>query len=1310
MSEFDENYGILGYNASKRRTLKDSFGGGSDDNAVLTDEDRDYIRGLGNRIAVENNRISRRRNQWENINSSDIEQHLLNNQREAIVPKDTEERRRRVFVTSQRGVNDAIDDYYRETFRPNYKAASSDADVRATDAYRSYASVPGANPYTALGALKREADPIRTLDAAMRMPDDGKLDSIAERYANYAGYDPQTYRKAVLEPAIRERAVNDLVDERVPKSALGYFGRSAWRNSLMGGLNDLAMTGYSGTTGERFIDDAALERYNASRPEQWAGAVGGLMLDAAIFAGIGAGASKLTGGVTNVVKNRMVSQLLSKGASDGLTRQAAEQIVKNRMIKSLGTKMVQSSMTQGLTLGTYDAAHSVVDDLLHSEDVNVENAASSFGKGFATGGALGVVGTPLRAASRGLTGGKRLAASAGVLSAESAVFTASNELSKMAADIEIEPVDLLYDFGESAATLLAMRMLHWRPKGGNEKLNTVGRLKEQFRFTRSEADEIASADVNPDRFMADMERSLDINNVNREMAQERVREDYLKLMSDSELSASTRAKLLYMVENKITSTPPVPVDYKIERSGDNYNFVTIDSEGRTIEKIYCNGTEDVRDVVSAQTGNLRRNRIAQHELSLIRNYDSQNFFRQAGHYARETGTDVDIIADVMYRKANKEPVTTAENEMINNIVTRSSDKGTETTQMFRKIRQDLERKFGLNEGSLVDAVNKSALQCSAKENEALNEYERVLDNEVSKLHNAVSSFSNNGNLNNYYRNRHPQYIEYVGNEARRFANNLGFDVEIITDESEIPSDDVGYRNKRYSTGWFDLHNDRLVINLPNNANISEVKRTIVHEIVGHKGFSALFGNYYRDFLEEVYIKGSDKVRKGIEDYVSRNGGSYQLGADEYLAVLSERTHTTPEQRSIMQRFRDFVKDMLHRFNLYNAPITESELVKLIQRHHSAMLRHENFNDYRASAFRPYETAHRRDGGYYNDEVARKRYNRKMQGNAESNGFAGRFNDYGWNMYDAASDPSQRYRYRYIGEEGVRKLARAGFNFYDRLDDAKAMKNAGYSNSDIRNATGWDIDSNGFWRCKFLEEMPKIEYDDFVQKVITKYVSDNYAKRYKRLLNKPADEITSSEIRFIENMRDLATKNDIEISLSDLVDDFMFFKAYPEAMDIPVVFYPLKSAASVFDADMHRVFVDKSRLISDSEGLRKSLETVMYHIMQQYEGIPFSPMDVSSDVLKEYERAINMVNMLKYLDKDGADGGHDSYYKMFNEMYGMSPENFARKYPTFDAYVNSAEKREQISDPKYQKNVVEKIEHLKKFLQGPLDIIDSKTHY
>ncbi len=1365
MNLFKENDDYL-LKKDDRRGKDNSFRG--DGGAAVSAEDKEYMNSLADEMKLAGEQMERSRQRLEAWEARDWDNYYKSSQKNFLVPKDSEERRRRQFVTTPKVVDEAIEEYYNDTFRPKMQAERKAADAKAFEAYKSYATVPGANASLAIGNLYSESNPLTTLEKAMAAPDDGGLDAIANRYAQYAGLDPDEYRKLILEPALRQRAVKELVDEKTPKSTAEYMLRGVRRNSLMGSMADLDSYGYKGAGGHRYIDDMAMENYNPSRLERFVSGVGGLLLDGAMFAGIGAGASSLVGKATNTIVNRAASKMMLEGATKGLTREAAEAAAKKAVLGSLKTKIAQSAATQGLTLGTYDAAHSVVSDILHGENIDATAAASAFGRGAATGAAVGVVGTPLRHVSRGLTGGRRVAASTGILSAESAVFTASGELGKMADGVQIEPIDLVNDFGESAATLLAMRMLHWRPSGASEKLNTVGRLKPELRFSMPEAEEIKRAGVNPDQFIANLEKSLNVYSAGSAKAARDVKMDYLRLMSLPDLSISARSKLLYVVENKLSSTPPEAVDYKvIDKGNGNYVFSTIDAEGRLLENIKCRSREELKSLYFTRTGQMRRNRIAMHERMLMQSYDSQNFFRQAGKYARETGTDVNLISDIMYRKARQEELAPKEQAVLDDILARSNYSDSEVGQMLHSLRRSLEQEYGLNDGSLLGAIDKSAFHCSKAENDALNSYEKIMRSEVLKLYegvsnkraNELSSYDNDyaglGNselkkqeqqnfttraiitgegLNegavptfteqygifatdvrkpknwderyvwNPRRNKHTREdVDRMAKEAVELGKSLGVKINVIVDASQIPITDPEWNFKMRSFGWLNEMNGEITINVPNNEDIAAVRRTVVHEAVGHRGFGQLFGYYYFDFLEEVYQRSDADVRKSIDEIATNNAFHLHKAVDEYIARLSERTITTPEQRSIYQRFRDFVREMLQRLNIFREPISEDELVALIQRHHSATLRHKKYNSYRSSAFRPFETAGRRDGGYYNYDVAKARYTREMNENPTLKGLPKGFHKIRRELYDDAPVEPTSYSYRNYGEEGIGRLDEIPYFRFKDLEKMKRLKDLDRYYSKRGIYEGWRQTPEGEWYAITSNTPTEAKVFDYVYRTLRVY-NPRQAEYYKDIISKPKHERSEIEKNALETMRGAAVQFDASARLNDIYYDWKLFTAYPQIAEMPVIFARLKDRNVLYDVEHKRFIVDK-RGFEDPK-FRNELYYTMQHVIDDIEGLGNRPVlrdDVERNTIISYNDAERYIDSSRGLSVVKREPRIRELYRM---RLGTDLDRLKEEYPDIDSYLDDIiDFRWPDRRGRALKSYSTNNDELRGFLGGPIDLIE-----
>lgn len=975
-----------------------------------------------------------------------------------LMPANTPQRAARVYALSQNALDDVVGTFYNNSLKGTFNRNREASRARGEDAYMRYISVPGADPVRAQNVMMREYDPERIINETMNGVNDDELVRMVTPLARYSGIDTQEYINSFVKPSLRDRLMNEFVEENIPKSSGEYILRSSLDNSVTGMLANWGANNVLGSNTHSVLAREGLDRYNAGRTENFIAGIGSLLVDAPVFSVLGLGSSAVVGKATSLATRRVASRVLAGRVGNGITQQYATKIAERAITNRLSTRILQSAFTQGFTLGNYDLASSVASDILYSNNVDFGRAAGAFGRGFATGGALGVVGTPLRHAARGLTGGRRLAASAGILSAESSVFTASSEASKLLSGVDIEPIDLLYDFGESVATLGVMKATHWRPRGAELKLDGNGRLRPEYRLTRSEQAELRELNVNPEEFISTLERVFNLPSYGGGRDAEAITENYIRLMSSENLSASTRAKLLFVVENKLTSTPPLAFDYSVEQDANNKWYVTTyDFEGRRIERNEFDNPGSARSYFFVERSNIRRNRIAAFERELTSGVESQNFLRQAGLYAQEMGIAVDEISDILYRRAKGETLSQRETGIVEDILQRSSYDETGMAQLLSNMRRELERKHSLPENSLLYAIEKTSFRCSEAENRALDEYLAFVGEEVNRLksgtndvrslvlsemgrRSGLAGLSNNdiwdrevdsyrsssaferepyfegtnrredervatekNNSRNSGKNSLSDFqkpieipetdngyawnmngarntgadIEEYRLQAERLAERFGQEIDFISNERDIPrpqNDDVGavmnYNNQLQALGW--LNNDKIYINLPNIRSAEELEKTFVHEVVGHWGLKKLFGNHLNNFLEEIYMRASGDVLRGINEMQRRykNFNKY-TAVEEYLAHLAEKTSPSAQERGLLRRFKDFVRGMLLRLNIYtgrNRRITEADLEFLLRQHSRYMQKRLAPENYRTTLFGNFNSALRPEATYTNREA------------------------------------------------------------------------------------------------------------------------------------------------------------------------------------------------------------------------------------------------------------------------------------------------------------------------------------------------------
>ena len=967
--------GIFGYENSKHKKMKDALYGFDGFGEKVTKPLSDEVRSA----MIEDAKAATAQLEKERaILSTPIDEKAMNEQyrktaRDFLVPSpNDEQRRRRLFATADHVVQDATDSLFKENVKGVFTAERSRAEEDARKEYGKYSTVPGADPMSALGALRRASDPQAVIEKTMQSIDNDRLNEIANKYAAYAGYSPEAYRKQVLEPKLRERLYKEYINEATPDSSAEYIARSSYNNSLTGKMMDLSLNAHSGTNSQSLIDREGLASYDANRLENLAAGIGSLLVDMPMFSGIGSLSSAAARGTANIAKG-VTSSLMKKYAAKGLEIPVAERMVEQAFKSKMANMMAGSALTQGLTLGTYDAGHSIADDLLMNDGINIEKAVKEYGHGFATGAAVGIVGTPLRTISRGLTGGKKFLSSAATLGAESAVFTASNQLEKLSAGVDVEPIDLFYDYAESMATLGAMKLAHWRPKGGYAKLNAKGKLREELDFTMAEKEEMTSAGVEPALFVKELESSLNAGSKGAAASAREVMSKYLQMMTSANLSASTRSKLLYLVENKLTSTPPVPVNYSVEKTADSgFRVRLLDEAGRSISVSRTLSGNEVQSELLRNKDVLRRNRISNFENEILKESDSVNFFEKAGEYAREKGISTEQVTDILYKKANNQQLTPGESAMFNDISKRAGDGDARVGYMLQNIRRTLEAKYNLGEGSLLDAIERSGNELTQNENMALDEYLKMMESEVGIIRGgkgkerllaidkemAGSSYGNlsnfqaklderrdfmetefnKGNRNvgakgddmefpiqipkqwtrpyawSYYGVRNtPKDFVRLKSRAQELADRVGLNVNFIYDERSIPLDldnVKGYNNQLKSLGWVDGKRNAVYFNLPNISDIHELEKTFLHEVVAHRGIGKLMGKYLNELYNDIYTRSSPELRSEINRFAKNTGLEGYSAVGEFIAELAEKNELTPKENSLLNRIKGSLKSML----------------------------------------------------------------------------------------------------------------------------------------------------------------------------------------------------------------------------------------------------------------------------------------------------------------------------------------------------------------------------------------------------------------
>lgn len=162
--------------------------------------------------------------------------------------------------------------------------------------------------------------------------------------------------------------------------------------------------------------------------------------------------------------------------------------------------------------------------------------------------------------------------------------------------------------------------------------------------------------------------------------------------------------------------------------------------------------------------------------------------------------------------------------------------------------------------------------------------------------------------------------------GERMAERLGGGIRFVYSR-EIPESEAGYGKKREAYGYYDTETGDVVVVLDNHTrkgipSVIEVAKTVMHEVVGHKGVRGLLGHEGDSFLDGVYrgMKARSKaeleskyggqltrrVGESETDFESRRR---RLIADEYIAQIAEQGNNPGLLRRVIAKIREVLRGL-----------------------------------------------------------------------------------------------------------------------------------------------------------------------------------------------------------------------------------------------------------------------------------------------------------------------------------------------------------------------------------------------------------------
>ena len=96
--------------------------------------------------------------------------------------------------------------------------------------------------------------------------------------------------------------------------------------------------------------------------------------------------------------------------------------------------------------------------------------------------------------------------------------------------------------------------------------------------------------------------------------------------------------------------------------------------------------------------------------------------------------------------------------------------------------------------------------------------------------------------------------------------------------------------------WYDVKTGEVHLYLPNVTDKYDAQKSVVHEVVGHKGMRNLLGESgYRDMMRRMYTHLSAEEAAEVNERMMKNGWDFYTAMDEWVADKAEESVWTPQE-------------------------------------------------------------------------------------------------------------------------------------------------------------------------------------------------------------------------------------------------------------------------------------------------------------------------------------------------------------------------------------------------------------------------------
>ncbi len=167
------------------------------------------------------------------------------------------------------------------------------------------------------------------------------------------------------------------------------------------------------------------------------------------------------------------------------------------------------------------------------------------------------------------------------------------------------------------------------------------------------------------------------------------------------------------------------------------------------------------------------------------------------------------------------------------------------------------------------------------------------------------------------------------------ANDLARQMHVEGEVEVVTSTEGLTGRQAKAKGWYDVRTGKVTIVLPNNKNAADVRETVFHEVVAHKGLRNLVGEgHFNTFLDNVYNNAEEGIKQTIDEMAEKKyNGDKRKATEEYMAHLAEDgEYVKPENQGFFAKVRNFLTDLLRKVGIkLGFKLTDNDLRYILWR-------------------------------------------------------------------------------------------------------------------------------------------------------------------------------------------------------------------------------------------------------------------------------------------------------------------------------------------------------------------------------------------